>query len=117
MNIIIKQRAPKRVTVDYSKGRIYKVINDVNNIIYIGSTTQDIKSRLSQHKSKSKHIERDSIVYIGMRAVGSDHFSIVLIELFPCKSKEELEAREYAIIATYDKDALYNTRHSNAQTD
>ena len=39
---------------DYSKGKIYKIYNTINDDIYIGATVQDLKLRLSGHISNSK---------------------------------------------------------------
>jgi len=44
-----------------------------------------------------------------MRAIGNDHFQIILVELFPCTCKAELEAREYAIMSGFKKEELYNS--------
>ncbi len=40
--------------VDFSKGKIYKVTNDYNNDIYIGSTCDTLKSRFRKHKSEAE---------------------------------------------------------------
>jgi hypothetical protein len=44
-----------------------------------------------------------------MREIGAEHFKILLIENFPCNSKAELEAREYAVLETFDKALCYNS--------
>ena len=36
-------------------GRIYKIENDENDLIYIGSTTQKLTRRYSEHKCKNKN--------------------------------------------------------------
>ena len=82
------KRAPKKVTIDYSKGRIYKIVNTMNDMIYIGHTTQILSKRFYDHKAKSDW--QTTKFYLGMKAVGKDNFSIILIELFPCVSKEQL---------------------------
>jgi hypothetical protein len=83
---------------DYSEGKIYKLINDVNDKIYIGSTTVTLNARMGGHRSRAKSLARDSPLYSEMRRLSIDHFKIVLIEEFPCKSKIELEKREYHIM-------------------
>jgi len=35
---------------DYSTGKIYKIVNGIDNEIYIGSTIQTLKKRLSDHR-------------------------------------------------------------------
>lgn len=102
-----KTRAPKKVTIDYKNGKIYKLVNDVNDMIYIGSTTTTLSRRFSGHKAHAK--AASSNIYTAMRELGCDHFKIVLIELFPCTCKAELEAREYAVINGLDRETVYNS--------
>lgn len=102
-----KKRAPKKVTIDYKNGKIYKLVNDVNDMIYIGSTTTTMSRRFSGHKNQSK--TASSNIYTAMRELGCDHFKIVLIELFPCTCKAELEAREYAVINGLARETVYNS--------
>ena len=41
---------------DYSKGKIYKITNDLNDDVYIGSTCDTLSRRFSNHKSKSNKV-------------------------------------------------------------
>mmetsp|Transcript_32665 Transcript_32665/g.38319 ORF Transcript_32665/g.38319 Transcript_32665/m.38319 type:complete len:103 (+) Transcript_32665:95-403(+) len=41
--------------VNYKNGKIYKIVCNETNEIYIGSTTQTLTDRLCQHVSKFKH--------------------------------------------------------------
>jgi len=45
--------------VDYSKGKIYKITNDFNNDIYVGSSCDTLIKRFSYHKKilKKKKIK------------------------------------------------------------
>ena len=38
----------------YQKGKIYKILNNKTDKIYIGSTTSALSQRLAQHKVKHK---------------------------------------------------------------
>jgi len=109
-----KKRAPKKVTIDYQNGKIYKIVNDVNDMIYVGSTTTTLSRRLSCHKVN----KGTSRFYTELRAIGKEHFRIILIELFPCTCKSELEAREFAVMNEYPKDTLFNSiidgKHADA---
>ena len=69
---------------DYSTGKIYKVINPQNEIIYIGSTTQTLSQRFCRHEHK---------------AIGN---KIILLENCPCNSREELVKREQELIEQSD---------------
>ncbi len=80
---------------DYSKGKIYKIYNTINDDIYIGSTIQNLKSRLSSHLSHSKKNEFcKRLLYKTMNELGIENFYIELIENYPCDNKKELEERE-----------------------
>jgi len=102
-----KKRAAKKVAINYQNGKIYKIVNDVNDMVYIGSTTQPLPKRFSGHKAQSK--DRTSNFYSAVREIGIDHFQIILIELFQCTCKAELEAREFAVTGEHAKDKLYNS--------
>ena len=39
--------------VNYQNGQIYKLVNNVDDKIYIGSSCNKLNSRKSQHKSKA----------------------------------------------------------------
>ena len=72
--------------VDYSKAKIYKIVDNTNDNIYIGSTCQPLRKRLSSHKSKSECRSREIII--------NSNYDIILIEDYPCLRKEQLHARE-----------------------
>jgi len=77
--------------------KIYKIINDVNDKIYIGSSTyQYLCNRMNIHRMSCKDTSgrRNSKLYIHMREIGIEHFKIELIEKYECKTKEELKERE-----------------------
>ena len=57
--------------VDYSKGKIYKITNDYNDDIYIGSTCDSLVKRLSKHKRSSKEEEKkNSLFYKLLNEIG-----------------------------------------------
>jgi predicted GIY-YIG superfamily endonuclease len=71
-------------------GKIYKIVNDVNNRIYIGSTFSDLRKRLFEHKCFSKKVKYQSIkLYVAFTEIGFEHFDIKLVEEVKVKSKEE----------------------------
>ena len=71
--------------LNYNNGKIYKIINPQNEIIYIGSTAQE---KLCKRFSTHKH-----------RGNGN---KIILIEEYPCSSKEQLCMKEQDVIEQYD---------------
>jgi hypothetical protein len=69
--------------MDYANGRIYKITGE--GMTYYGSTTQALSKRMYCHKQLTCS---SKIIMETGEAI------IVLVELFPCKSKEELFSRE-----------------------
>lgn len=67
--------------VNYQNGKVYKIIDENYEIVYIGSTAQELLcDRYKNHPYKA-----------------SNH-KIILIENYPCNSKQELCMREQQII-------------------
>ena len=80
-------------TNKYSKGKIYKLINDVDDKEYVGSTIQTLAQRKGSHKKdavKKPHTR----AYQHLNKIGWDNVKIILVENYPCDNKEELTARE-----------------------
>ncbi len=109
----IKKRAAKK-PIDYKQGKVYKIVNDVNDMVYVGSTVNELTKRFSTHKCTSK--TENSKFYTAMREIGKEHFRIILIELSPCTCKAELEAREYELTNALDKAKLYNSAFDGKPT-
>ena len=81
--------------VDYSKGKIYKIVCNKTGKIYIGSTVSKLSKRLSQHKEKYKKYLNNTYHFLtSFEILKNDNFQIVLIENIPCNNKEELFRRE-----------------------
>jgi hypothetical protein len=84
----IQKRAPKKGAIDYKNGKIYKIVNDVNDNIYVGSTISTLTRRFSQHKGDSKNITKQKRkFYAAVNLIGFDHFRIILIENFASLEK------------------------------
>jgi group I intron endonuclease len=78
---------------DYSKAKIYKIVNQFNNEIYVGSTIESLSARMAKHRCHAKakpHVR----VYKHFNSLGIETFSIELIEYYPCATIEELQAKE-----------------------
>ena len=95
--------------------RIYKIINDVDELVYIGSTTCELSKRMAQHRKDMRKANRTSKLYDGrarasrgsalsdhMRANGVEHYKILLIKEYTDISKERLNNREHKYIKRYD---------------
>lgn len=76
----------------YHGSMIYKLVNDVDEKIYIGSTFNGLRKRKCQHKSNAK--TKNTPVYLHLNNVGWENVKIILIEEFRCANKIELLRRE-----------------------
>jgi group I intron endonuclease len=79
--------------VNYAVSKIYKLSNNVDSAIYIGSTCNALRKRKCEHKTKSVKFP-DRQVYKHLNAVGWVNVEIILIESYPCINKDELHKRE-----------------------
>ena len=78
---------------DYSKGKIYKILNNIDDEIYVGSTIEKLSTRMAHHRyslKKRPHIK----LYDHMNKLDVKNFYIELIENYPCNDGDELRARE-----------------------
>jgi hypothetical protein len=78
----------------YQTGKIYKIVSQNTDKIYIGSTIQNLDDRLKQHYLAVKTHQNGNANKTTSQEVLDSSSSIVLIENFPCNSKLELETRE-----------------------
>ena len=78
---------------DYSKGKIYCLRSYQTDLIYIGSTVQDLKDRMYSHRTNKATTAKEIMKY-------PDAY-IELIENYPCNSKNELDKREGEIQREY----------------
>ena len=94
----IKANKSKIMENKYSRGKVYKVVNNVDDEIYVGSTVLTLSKRLDAHRQGSKVPARQNIaLYKKMIEIGQHHFSIYLLVDCPCDSREQLlrKEREY----------------------
>jgi hypothetical protein len=81
----------RRMPIDYTKSKIYKIVCNETGETYYGSTTQTLSRRLAGHKTDVKNrIKPCSSKQIMERG----NYDIVLCEECPCENKERLHAIE-----------------------
>ena len=78
---------------NFQLGKVYKLVNTVDDNIYVGSTCRTLKERISGHKCDAKR-NPNCPVYVHIKNIGWNNVNIVLIENYPCNSKKELKFRE-----------------------
>ena len=80
------------MTVDYSKGKIYKLTSPHTDKFYIGSTTKSLKERKEGHLVD--YIINKPISSSILFKLGDEDVEIELVEECPCTTKKELLKRE-----------------------
>ena len=92
-------------TNKYSNGKIYKIKSNQTEKFYIGSTINELKKRLIEHKSLYKCFQEGKGNFVAsFEIIIFNDVSIELIEKFSCNSKKELLKREGEIIKQYLQD-------------
>ena len=66
--------------MDAEKGRIYKITNKENGLIYVGCTINSLEKRFGEHLSRCFTSEYKSKLYNSMKKYGQENFTIELIE-------------------------------------
>jgi len=80
---------------DFTKAKIYKITNDYNDEVYIGSTCNKLTKRFSQHRSNCKNEDKKKRpLYSLMNEIGETRFRIQLICDYPCEDKYQLKQKE-----------------------
>jgi adenylate kinase family enzyme len=77
---------------NYQDGKVYMIW--AGDDIYYGSTTETLSRRLVNHKTYHKSGKKKCSSSIIFDKYGIENCKIELVELFPCNSREELNARE-----------------------
>ena len=82
--------------IDYSKGKIYKIVDFDTDECYVGSTCEPtLARRLAGHVGVFKCFQNGKGNYVtSFKILENDNYDIQLIENFPCESKDELHSRE-----------------------
>ena len=88
--------------MDYANGKIYKILNTVDDSCYIGSTTQALSKRMVWHRDalRNPKVNHRSL-YAKMTERCVDNFFIELIEDCPCENVEQLRKREGELIRQF----------------
>jgi len=90
----------------YPTGIIYKVSNSVNEIIFIGSTTQADREPLNDHVYRSK--SGQSKFSAAIREIGGEMFSLEELKVMINVTRDELVRRAFHYIGLYKPEQLYN---------
>lgn len=79
--------------LNYQNGKVYRIVNDVDEQVYVGSTIQTLVHRMGGHRRDARSGSMRKLM-VHMRTVGVSQFRIELLEDFPCERKDQLLAQE-----------------------
>ena len=80
---------------NYENSKIYKIIDNTNGAVYIGSTTQSLSQRLASHRRDyAKYLKGNKSFITSFKIIQNNDYDIVLIEELSCETKEQLFAEE-----------------------
>jgi hypothetical protein len=87
---------------DYTLSKIYKIIDNTNGNIYVGSTCEPtLAKRLSKHvHSYHRYLNKKYAFITSFDILKNNSFQIILLEEFPCENRMQLHRRERHYIDT-----------------
>ncbi len=89
--------------IDYQNAKIYKIIDNTNGNVYIGSTCKKLCQRITQHRADyKKFLNKKHSFMTSFDIIKNNNYDIVLIEKCPCNDKEELHKKERFYIENMD---------------
>ena len=96
--------------VNYANGKIYKIepiCDHEEGEIYIGSTTKMyLSQRMDTHRNKFRQFQAGTYAKVSVfemfEKYGSKNCQIILLEMYPCESRDELLAKEAHYIKTFE---------------
>ena len=86
--------------MNYSNSKIYKIVCNKTGLIYYGSTTKQLRTRLKEHEARFK--KNNGGKYTCYQILENNDYKIELVEEVSCQSKKELRDREAYYIRNYD---------------
>jgi len=75
-------------------GKVYKIIHNQSNIIYIGSTTDTLRNRWQEHKHRFNQNNRSISIYPYFEKYGIENFKIILIKEYEVCDRKHIFAYE-----------------------
>ena len=82
--------------VNYQLGKIYKIVCNTTGLVYFGSTTEpNLSRRLAKHTAHFRQYTNGGGHFTtSYEILKNNNFEIILVEQYPCNSKDELYTRE-----------------------
>ena len=100
--------------ISYKDGKIYELVNSVDNYVYVGSTCLSLDDRLRTHMRDAglsrTHAQK---AYVHFRRIGLSKVRIRLKQNYPCRNEKELMKREQYWIDKVPAKLLLNSHNPN----
>lgn len=81
---------------NYKNSRIYKIVCNKTELEIIDTTTVPLSQRIAQLRNELKNFINGTNQHYSdsFKVIENNDFEIILLERYPCNSKEELNARK-----------------------
>lgn len=87
---------------DYQKSKIYKLWSPSNNLVYYGSTTQSLSTRLAKHIFCFNNKEIYKYNNSAFLVIEKQDYKMELVKEFPCNNRHQLCIEEGKYIRDND---------------
>ena len=95
------------MNTNYQNAKIYKIVDNTSDMIYVGSTCKTLQQRLKKHESDYKRFKDGKYNFMtSFKILENTNYKIELVKLFPCDNKQELELEEGKIIKQFRNDKI-----------
>ena len=95
-------------------GRIYKIINNVDDMIYVGSTVKPLVKRLGDHMYEYNRGTKLNL-YEHFRKIGVENFEMELLEWKQVRNMNELYRLEQDWIEKQNPNYLLNSKRASSE--
>ena len=95
-------------------GRIYKITNNVDDMIYVGSTVKPLVKRLGDHMYEYNRGTKLNL-YEHFRKIGVENFEMELLEWKQVRNMNELYRLEQDWIEKQNPNYLLNSKRASSE--
>ena len=96
VKLLLKELAEYEKYNTFKDAKLYRIVNSVDKMVYMGWTNEPLRTRWSKHRYDFKRGRyKHSLLHTHFAKLGIDKFKIVLLENWPCKGRHLIHKREY----------------------
>jgi group I intron endonuclease len=103
-----------------SKGKIYKILNKINGLVYIGCTISSLEKRFQEHLCRCFKTDYKSKLYNSIKKYGVENFTIDLVKecdlnvIYETEKKyiQEFDSYNNGLNSTYGGEGCLGYTHS-----